>query len=119
MKFDNHFALSIVHLLLVVPLFLFVGFKRADTPHWLYLALFAIGCVILVYHGYKLFLRLKNKSSGAWVNALHLFIIAPVLLYIGYHKKETPRSAYELMLMLGFAAGGYHLFSLVKQLDTY
>ena len=119
MKLDSHFALSIVHLLLVVPLFLFVGFKRADTPHWLYLALFAIGCVILVYHGYKLFLRLKNKSSGAWVNAVHLLIIAPLLIYIGYHKKETPRSAYELMLMLGFAAGGYHLFSLVKQLDTY
>ena len=39
--------------------------------------------------------------------------------FIGYHKKETPRSAYELLLMAGFAAGGYHLFSLVKQLDAH
>jgi hypothetical protein len=45
--------------------------------------------------------------------------VAPLLIYIGYNKKETPRFAYELMLMGGFAAGGYHLFSVVKQLDTH
>jgi len=33
--------------------------------------------------------------------------------------KETPRSAYELLLMAGFAAGGYHLFSIVKQLQAH
>jgi hypothetical protein len=55
----------------------------------------------------------------AWVNALHVILIAPLLLFIGYHKKETPRFAYELLLMLGFAAGGYHLFSVVKQLDAH
>ena len=119
MEFDNHFWLAIVHLILVVPLFLYVGFTRADTPQWVYLSLFTIGWVILVYHGFKLVLRLKTRSSLAWVNALHVIIIAPLLLFIGYHKKETPRFAYELLLMLGFAAGGYHLFSIVKQLDTH
>lgn len=118
MELDNHFWLSIIHLLVVVPLFLYVGITRADTPKWLYLALLTIGFVILVYHSYKLAIRLKNKSSG-WVNAIHIFTIAPLLIYIGYHKKDTPRFAYEIMLLLGFAAGGYHLFSLVKQLDAH
>jgi hypothetical protein len=106
-------------LLIVVPLFLYIGFVRADTPRWLYLAVFAIGWVILVYHGFKLIVRLKNRSGYSWVNALHVITVAPLLLYIGYNKKETPRFAYELLLMLGFAAGGYHLFSLVKQLDAH
>jgi hypothetical protein len=75
--------------------------------------------VILVYHGFKLIVRLKNRSGYSWVNALHVITVAPLLLYIGYNKKETPRFAYELLLMLGFAAGGYHLFSLVKQLDAH
>jgi len=119
MELDNHFWLAIVHLLIVVPLFLYIGFVRADTPRWLYLATFAIGWVILIYHGFKLVLRLKNRSGYAWVNALHVIAIAPLLLYIGYNKKETPRFAYELLLMLGFAAGGYHTFSLVKQLDAH
>ena len=119
MELDSHVWLAIVHLLVVVPLFLYIGFVRADTPRWLYLSIFAIGFVILIYHGFKLVVRLKNRSGYAWVNALHVATVAPLLLYIGYHKKETPRFAYELLLMLGFAAGGYHLFSLVKQLDAH
>jgi hypothetical protein len=118
MTIDNHFILSVIHLILVVPLFLYVGFKRADTPNWLYLALLSIGFVIFIYHSYKLVLRLQNKSP-IWVNAIHIAIIAPLLVYIGYHKKQTPRSAYEIILLLGFSAAGYHLFSLVKQLDTH
>lgn len=119
MEFDNHFWLAIIHLLIVVPLFLYIGFVRGDTPRWLYLAVFAIGWVILVYHGYKLALRLSARSGYAWVNAIHVAAVAPLLIYIGYHKKETPRFAYELLLMLGFAAGGYHIFSLVKQMDAH
>jgi lipoprotein signal peptidase len=119
MELDNHFWLAIVHLIFVVPLFLYVGFTRADCPRWIYLTLLTIGAIIVVYHGFKLIVRLKNRSGYSWVNALHLIAVAPLLLYIGYHKKETPRFAYELLLMLGFAAGGYHLFSVVKQLDAH
>jgi hypothetical protein len=119
MEFDNHFWLAIIHLVVVVPLFLYVGFVRADTPQWLYLALFAIGAVIMVYHGFKLIVRLKNNSGYSWVNALHIVAVAPLLLYIGYNKKNTPRFAYELMLMLGFAAAGYHLFGVVKMMDAH
>jgi hypothetical protein len=119
MEFDNHFWLAIIHLLFVVPLFLYVGFTRAETPRWLYLALFAIGAIILIYHGFKFVVRLSNRSSYTWVNALHILTVAPLLLYIGYHKKDTPRAAYELLLMLGFAATGYHLFSLVKQMEAH
>lgn len=119
MEFDTHFWLAIIHILFVVPLFLYVGFVRANTPQWLYLALFAIGAIILVYHGLRLIVRLKNRSGYSWVNALHVVLVAPLLLYIGYHKKDTPRYAYELLLMLAFAAGGYHTFSLVKQLEAH
>ena len=119
MEFDNHFWLAIIHLIVVVPLFLYIGFNRAETPQWLYMAVFAIGVVILVYHGFKFIVRLKNRSAYTWVNVLHILTVAPLLLYIGYHKKDTPRFAYELLLMLAFAATGYHLFSLVKQLEAH
>lgn len=119
MEFDNHFWLAIIHLLFVVPLFLYVGFTRAETPRWLYLALLAIGVIVLVYHGFKLIVRLKNRSGYSWVNAIHVLLVAPLLIYIGYNKKDTPRSAYELLLMGGFAATGYHLFSIVKQLNVH
>ena len=63
--------------------------------------------------------RALKHSEYAWVNAIHVILVAPLLMYIGYHKKDTPRSAYELLLLLGFAAAGYHLFSLVRLLEIY
>jgi hypothetical protein len=48
-----------------------------------------------------------------------MLFVAPLLLYIGYHKKDTPRSAYEITMMLGFAAIGYHLFSLVRNIEIH
>ena len=119
MKHDTHFMLSLFHILVVVPLLLFIGFQRAATPVWLYHALLGIGLVILVYHGSRLLVRLYDNSGYAWVNMIHILFIAPLLLYIGYHKKDTPRSAYELILMLGFAAVGYHLFSLVRNIEIH
>ena len=83
------------------------------------MALVVIGAIVLVYHGFRLAMKLKTRSSSAWVNAIHVLLIAPLLIYIGYHKKETPRSAYELLLMLGFAAGGYHLYSIIKMLEVH
>jgi ABC-type uncharacterized transport system YnjBCD permease subunit len=116
---DKHAVLSFFHLIFVVPLFLYIGFQRSSVPHWVYLTIFTIGAVIFVYHGFKLFLRIQSQSAYSWVNAIHVLLVAPLLMYIGYHQKETPRSAYELLLMAAFAAAGYHLFSLVRYVDTF
>lgn len=116
---DSHLVLAIFHLLIIVPFLLFIGFKRADTPHWVYLSLFAVGIIILLYHGFRLFTRLRSGSSNAWINTIHALLVAPLLIYIGYHKKETPRSAYELLLLLAFGAAGYHTFSLVRLLEAH
>jgi hypothetical protein len=50
---------------------------------------------------------------------MHVGLIAPLLLYIGYQQKDTPRQAYEMLLLLAFAAVGYHLFSLVRMLQVH
>jgi hypothetical protein len=115
---DKHVVLSLFHLAIIAPLFLFIGFQRASVPHWLYTAILTIGIIIFLYHGFKLFFRIRANSSHAWINAIHVFLVAPLLIYIGYHNKETPRAAYEVLLMAGFAAVGYHLFSLVKWVGT-
>jgi len=57
-------------------------------------------------------------DSSLWVNLIHMLVVAPLLLWIGYYGKETSRAAYELLLMTGFAALGYHLYSLALQINT-
>lgn len=59
-------------------------------------------------------IRLQLKSGLAWINAIHVLFVGPLLFYIGYKNKDTPRSAFELLLLLAFAAGGYHLYELAS-----
>lgn len=115
---DYHFILSLFHILFVVPLFLYLGFFRSSVSNLFFNAVLSIGLIVLAYHGFKLFLRLKRRSNYSWVNMLHVLTVAPLLIYIGYYKKDTPRFAYELAIMIAFAAGGYHLYSIINQLDV-
>jgi hypothetical protein len=56
--------------------------------------------------------------SSLWVNLIHMFLVAPLLLWIGYHGKNTGRAAFELVLMLAFAALGYNLYGLILGMNT-
>ena len=117
MHFDSHLILSLFHIFLVVPLFFLIAFFRKDLPIWAYNTILGLGLFVLAYQAYKLVSRLQANSGYAWVNAIHVFLIAPLLIYIGYRQKETARAAYELCIMVGSAALGYHTYSLVQQIN--
>ena len=61
-------------------------------------------------------IKWKAQSLSAWVNILHVVAVAPLLLYIGSKGYDTPRWAFEVLAMLGFAVLGYHLYSLVMNI---
>lgn len=116
---DSHLIIALFHLAFVVPLFLYVGFQRAATPEWLYWVLFGLGILVLVYHSMKAFARWAAKSPAFWVNAIHVAVVAPLMIWIGYFGKKTMRPAYEMLLIAGFGALGYHAKNLVVEAQTY
>jgi membrane-bound metal-dependent hydrolase YbcI (DUF457 family) len=70
-----------------------------------------------VYHGYKTFIKWKAQSPSLWVNAIHFFVVAPLLIYIGSKGYDTPRWAYEILALLGFSALGYHIYAIIMQIQ--
>ena len=116
---DIHLLLAVFHIFAVVPVFLYVGFQRAATPEWLYHVLFGIGLVLLVFHGAKAAIRIMARSASAWINVFHAALVAPLLIWIGYFGKKTERPAYELLLIAGFGALGYHLTNLIVITQTF
>ena len=116
---DKHLLIALFHIVLVTPLFFYIGFQRAATPEWVYNLIFGLGLVILAYHGSMSVIRLMTQTMGAWVNLIHAVLLAPLLLYIGYYGKKTQRPAYEMLLMVAFAALGYHLKSLIVATQTF
>lgn len=52
-----------------------------------------------------------------WINVMHVLYIGPLLIYIGYNKKDTPRYAYEILALFGFGALGYHIYQTIVHMN--
>ncbi|NBO69973.1 MAG: hypothetical protein EBU66_06110 [Bacteroidetes bacterium] len=116
---DTYLLIGILHVVLIVPFLLWIGFQRAATPEWVYHVLFGTGLLILAYHGFKAVGRFFAKSQFLWVNVIHVLFVAPLLIWIGYHAKKTERPAYDMLLIVAFGAFGYHLYKLVVISQTF
>lgn len=116
---DPYLLIAILHVVLIVPFLLWIGFQRAATPEWVYHVLFGTGLLILAYHGFKAVGRFFAKSQFLWVNVIHVLFVAPLLLWVGYHAKKTERPAYDMLLIVAFGAFGYHLYKLVIMSQTF
>jgi hypothetical protein len=95
------------HILIVGSLFLYVGITRNKIPSLMYPILLGLGLIIIFYHCFKVYNYIK-LGKGYWVNLIHIFIVGPLLVYIGYNRENTARLYFEILLMLGFASIGYH-----------
>lgn len=105
----NSTFVHLFHIIFVGGLFLYIGIKQKNMPLFMYNIILALGIIILVYHCYKGFNKIVG-GKNAWVNLFHVLIVAPLLIYIGYNKQDTPRYFYEFIFMLAFAAIGYHAY---------
>ena len=115
---DHHLVLSIFHVAIVAPFFIYVGIQRASSPEWLFRLIFAIGVVVILFHSFRAYGKWRAGSSSLWVNIIHVVYVGPLMLWIGSQQKETPRAAFEMLLLLAFATGGYHLYNIVLQANT-
>jgi hypothetical protein len=116
---DAFFLIVILHVAVIVPFLLWVGFNRAATPDWMYSVLFGTGIILLVYHSYMAISRLIAGSPAMWKNLIHVLLIAPLFLWIGYYAKRTERPAYDMLLLAAFGALGFHLYKLIVISQTF
>ncbi len=117
MSATGHIMLSSFHILFVAPFFLYIAFLRGQLQPWLFTVLLGLGVMILVYHAYKVMIKWQANSPSVWINIIHVLAVAPMMIYIGAKGYDTPRWAYEVLAMIGFAALGYHLYSIVTTIQ--
>jgi len=109
----KEFLVHLFHILVVGSLFLYVGITKSNIPSLMYSVLTILGIVIILYHIFKVYKKLQ-LGFNPWVNYIHILFVGPLLLYIGLNREKTPRPYFEIVLMLGFAAIGYHGYYLVN-----
>jgi len=103
----------VFHILIVGGLFLYVGTQRTDLPKQLFAGLAGLGVIIVLYHLYKAYDTNLHKKSY-WVNLIHILLVGPLLIYIGFFAEKTERLYFEILLMMGFAVIGYHGYYLLN-----
>jgi presenilin-like A22 family membrane protease len=99
---------NIVHALVIGPVLIYIGLVK-PTQTWIYYILLAVGILIAVKFVYSL---IKQKND--WY-IIHLALFAPLLIYVGIRKNDTPNIGFALMLALGCAASGYHIIRLMQK----
>jgi CHASE2 domain-containing sensor protein len=110
---DTATLVHIFHILIIGSLFLYVGITKTNMPNFMYMVLLVTGIVIICYHGYRAYQKLMD-GKFPWVNYIHMFLVGPVLVYIGLQKEKNQRMMFEIVLLLGFASIGYHGYYLVS-----
>jgi Na+-transporting methylmalonyl-CoA/oxaloacetate decarboxylase beta subunit len=103
----KEFWVHLFHILIVGSLFLYVGINRTSIPKLMYPILLYLGIIIVLYHMYKVYSYIQ-AGKPYWVNLIHIFIVGPTLILIGYNDDKTHRKLFEILMMLGFASIGYH-----------
>ena len=104
---NSETLVHLFHVLIIGSLFLYVGIERTNIPTFMFPLLLGLGVIVILYHIFKVYTYMK-LGKGSWVNLIHILLVGPLLVYIGYNGEKTARLYFELLLMLGFAAIGYH-----------
>jgi hypothetical protein len=106
---DTHTVLHLAHVFVLGPLLVAIGAGYVDAYP---MAVAALGAFITVYHAWRGYG--KYAAGGVpWVNAIHALVVGPAIFAKGYTAEQSPRWNNEVILMLGFAAIGYHAYYLV------
>jgi len=109
----ENLVIHLFHILIIGSLFLYVGITKTNIPNFMYFVIITLGIIIILYHGFKIYKKLKD-GYNPWINYIHFFIIGPLLLYIGMNRDKTQRFYFEILLMFGFASIGYHGYYVIN-----
>ena len=100
---ENRTILSLLHVFLFGPLLVYIG-AGYSIPLSIVQGL---GAFIILFHAYKAY-GVLSRGGTPWVNLIHIVLVGPALL--AYGLGLGPGYVKELLLMLGFAAIGYHAY---------
>lgn len=96
-----------LHVLIIAPLFIYVGHWYDTHSSWVYYLLGLVGGIVVFYHGSKVLSA--GIINAFFINILHAFLIGPILIAFAIYANAVPTWLFTALLLLGFSAFGYHL----------
>ena len=102
---NKYQLINLFHILFVGPLLIYVGRSFGLLSNYFKYFLIVLGVFVILYQG-------KNLAYfgilAGWIYAIHVFIVGPLLVYVGLYGEKAFVGAFPVLTMLGFATMGYH-----------
>lgn len=117
---DYDVAAACFYIFLIVPVLVYIGIERANTPEYIFKGLLGLGVILFLYHLHSVYIKLRAGSSNLWIPWIDLLymVIAVPLIWIGYYEKEASRQHYEMLLLLAFGTLGYNIYTVILHSHT-
>ena len=80
--------------------------ETENTPVWAYWTSLVLGIAV--------FFDWAIRFKMSFMTIVHLVLVVPLLITIGVLKSKSPIYLYKIAIMIGSAAIGYHIISLLK-----
>lgn len=106
---------NLIHIFGSGPLLIYVGAVKPENK-WIYKSLLVLGLLIAAAFVWKI-ISTDVSQRHVWF-FIHAAIFAPLLIYVGLYEHKTEQIVFSLLLAIGFAALGYHVFRAASKLST-
>jgi hypothetical protein len=121
-KMNSHVMISLFHILVTGPLFIYLGYK-AQTQSYakipLLVGIIFVGFAFLyllwkLYSGYD---GLMEMIRSGWIYLFHVLLVFPILLYImvgWYMRPSIPLHSFEIfcLVIFGLLAVMFHVYKM-------
>lgn len=102
--------IHLAHIFLIGGFLLYIGFYESKAHPWSFPLLIGVGIMVLAAHSYYIY-----KSGGKNINSwFHALLVAPLLIYVGWHGSKTDHEVFRLVMIAAFGAIGYHAYAIVR-----
>jgi len=111
---NNLIYLYLFHLLVIAPLFIYVGYNKKNINNYIFLSLLVLGIINLTYHLYLVYNYYNKFKFINHLNIMHILFVAPLLIYVGYFKNDTPSIYLDYLFIMGSGLALYFIYKLFK-----
>jgi hypothetical protein len=114
----NQYAIiNLFHIFIVFPALCYLyylGLKKKLNSTVCRILIF-VAVLGIIHHTSLIKQRLNtDQQSKIWVNLIHILIVFPLFIYIGFKCEDIKRPYLEMLLLVAFAAIGYHAFNFIR-----
>ena len=107
---NKYFNYLIYHGFIIGPLLIYIGGKKEKANKKIKDLFILLALLAIIYHIEIIY---RKRLTNSAINFIHIFIMAPLLLYIGIKEDKTDEE-YNIIMIIGLVITFYFLYNLIE-----